>query len=72
MPEIKITNRESGGHTLIVDGVDMSMAVTARGTMIEFHEFPAAPTVTIELCADVLDIDLPEAIVALRKVDSDA
>lgn len=54
---------------IVVDGVDLSMAVLRRGFRIETTEDDfAPPSVTMIVGADVLEVDLPEAvIVALRE-----
>lgn len=65
---VKIGRNESGGHTLIVDGHDLSYKVLGEGFAVEFAASPEQPDrVSVVLAADTLDIDLPESIVEANR-----
>ena len=64
MTHVKIsTSRDAG--SIVVDGVDISRAVLAEGITVAVSTAPGAPSmVSLTLVADILELDLPEAVVA--------
>lgn len=70
---VEIGRNERGGHTLIVDGVDLSRKVLTEGFTVRFGGSPADPDlVTLTVAADTLDIDLPAAAVEAFRQDVSA
>ena len=70
---VQISRHESGGHSLIVDGLDLSTIALADGLTVQFSADPAYPDlVTFTVAADVLDIDLPDVAIQALRADGDA
>lgn len=61
MAHIKLGLAEAGKYELLVDGVDLSLSVMAEGFGIDFTG--PVPVVMMQLAADALEMDLPEAVV---------
>ena len=69
---VRIGRKLDGGHSLTVDGVEMSDKVLADGFTVQFGDFPDEPDrVTMTVAADVLDIDLPAAVVEAMREERD-
>jgi len=70
---VRIGRNADGGHFVEVDGVDFSAKVLAEGFGVEFANDPAVPDrVHMIIAADVLDIELPNAVVDALRAESDA
>ncbi|KAB2807985.1 hypothetical protein F9L07_25280 [Pimelobacter simplex] len=70
MAYIKISKTETGTYRLVVDDVDISKTVLADSVKVEFAWTKAGrlqPTVHLDLVADRLDLDLPEALLDVTR-----
>lgn len=66
MAHVQIT-----GENLTIDGVDMAGKVLAEGFSVTWRAEPGRPLVHMTVMADVLEIDLPEAVIEALRFDRD-
>jgi hypothetical protein len=70
--QIKQNEERPMAYEVIVDGVDLSPHVLRRGLSIEIPTDPdKAPTVTLVIVADDLDVDLPYSLIKHAQMTED-
>lgn len=72
MTHVKISTLPNGAHSLVVDGVEMNKKILAEGFAVELSTDLGQPDrVHMIVAADVLDLDLPDAVVTALRQEAD-
>ncbi len=75
MPHIKIHAEDGKPPSILVDGSEVNRMIMAEGFSIDTGDCMEfrPPTVTMVVAADVLDIDMPDAVLsAVRQSEQDS
>ena len=72
MTHVMLSRNSNGTHTLLVDGIDLSMHVINEGFRVEVAEAIDQPDrVHMVIAADTLEADLPESVITAIRCEAD-